>query len=207
MSSDERTVYRYGDFPELFWDLQPDAEVDGENPHIIARLLEHAPPETLWKLVPVDVLLRDFEKLDLPEHTRIFWSVAVRMMREKRGIPAPDVPREERGLTYRVHPRFHQRSGNPSPTPDPDVYRYGDLPDLFWDMPPGQVVDGTNPEVIARLLENGSEKVVWKIVPRDVLLREFENLELQRDARTFWSVVVDMMRKKHSLESGSQTAA
>ncbi|HLM68967.1 MAG TPA: hypothetical protein VK358_15620, partial [Longimicrobium sp.] len=77
MSPEERTVYRYGDFPELFWDLKRDVEVDAENPAIIARLLEHAPPETIGKLVPAPVLLRDFEKLHLPEHTRRFWSLVV----------------------------------------------------------------------------------------------------------------------------------
>ena len=47
MATEERTVYRYGDFPKLFWDLKRDVEVDGSSPAIIARLLEHAPPETI----------------------------------------------------------------------------------------------------------------------------------------------------------------
>lgn len=84
MSSDDRTVYRYRDFPELFWDIKPDAEIDRTNLRMIARVLTHARLETVWKLVPVDVLLRDFEKLILPEHTRRFWSIVVGMMREKR---------------------------------------------------------------------------------------------------------------------------
>jgi hypothetical protein len=84
MAIEERTVYRYGDFPELFWDLKPEAEIDRTNLRMIARVLTDARLETIWKLVPVDVLLRDFEKLILPEHTRRFWSIVVRMMREKR---------------------------------------------------------------------------------------------------------------------------
>lgn len=196
--------YRYRDFPELFWDLVPDAEVDRENPRVIARLLEHADPETLWKLVPVDVLLRDFERLDLPEHTRLFWSVVVRMMREQRGMKAPGFSKEERGLTWRPRPRFHQRSGDPPPPiPDREIYRYGDLPELFWDLPRDEVVDGTNPVIIARLLQHGHEKVIWKIIPQDVLLREFENLDLPRNVRAYWAMVVESLGKR----SISQSAA
>jgi hypothetical protein len=84
MPSDEQPVYRYGDFPELFWDIKPDAVIDENNLRVIARVLTHARLGTIWKLVPVDVLLRDFEKLVLPDHTRRFWSIVVRMMREKR---------------------------------------------------------------------------------------------------------------------------
>ena len=84
MSTDKQPVYRYGDFPELFWDLKPDVEIDRTNLRMIARVLADARLETIWKLVPVDVLLRDFEKLILPERTRRFWSIVVRMMREKR---------------------------------------------------------------------------------------------------------------------------
>jgi hypothetical protein len=83
MSTDEQTTYRYGDFPELFWDLKRDAPVDGENPAIIARLLMHARPETLWKLVPVAVLLEKFDQLDLPEHSRKFWSLVVQELRQR----------------------------------------------------------------------------------------------------------------------------
>jgi hypothetical protein len=84
MSTPEQPVYRYGDFPELFWDVKPDAVIDRSDLRTIARVLTHARLDTIWKLVPVDVLLRDFEKLILPEHTRRFWSIVVRMMRDKR---------------------------------------------------------------------------------------------------------------------------
>jgi hypothetical protein len=84
MSIHEQTLYRYGDFPELFWDLKRDAPVDAQNPAIIARLLQHARPETLWKLVPVPVLLEKFEQLDLPDHSRRFWSVVVQELRDRR---------------------------------------------------------------------------------------------------------------------------
>jgi|GEM_PF-4916624 len=84
MSTDEQTVYRYGDFPELFWDLKRDAPVDGQNPAIIARLLMHARPETLWKLVPVSVLLEKFDQLDLPDHSRRFWALVIQELRARR---------------------------------------------------------------------------------------------------------------------------
>lgn len=207
MSANEQPVYRYGDFPELFWDLKRDEVVDGSNPAIIARLLERADPAVIWKLVPTDVLLRDFEKLDLPEHTRRFWSVVVRMMREERGLPAPQVSEAERGITYRTRPRFNPESDSPRFLAAPGTYRYGDLPELFWDLPPASVIDGSDPRVIARLLENAAPELVWKLVPDDVLLREFDTLLLPRHTRAFWSVVVDGMRRERETLTGSQSAA
>lgn len=194
MSTQDRPPYRYGDFPELFWDLKRDEVVDGTDPAVIARLLEHAPPETIWKLVPADVLLRDFEKLDLPEHTRRFWSVVVRMMREKRGMEMT-VPRQ---------PRFSPPpppSRLPAPPPEGagdelPTYRYRDFPELFWDLKGDLEVDRRNPAVIARVLTDGGIEAVRKIVPRHVLLRDFEALELPPHARRFWSVVVRMLRDR-----------
>lgn len=207
MSTQERTVYRYGDFPELFWDLRRDVEVDGTNPAVIARLLEHAPPETVWKLVPKNVLLRDFEKLNLPEHTRRFWSVVVRMMRDERGMPAPHVAPDERGITYRARPRFHPGSDRPRLVEARETYRYGDLPELFWDRPRDEVVDGHDPEVIARLLMDAPPGLVWKLVPRDVLLRAFDTLDLPEPTRRFWSVVVDGLRERGGSLAGSHGPA
>jgi hypothetical protein len=83
MSTDERPVYRYGDFPELFWDLKPDAEIDTENPDVMARVLQHGSMDAIRTLVPMEVLLRDFDKLELPEHSRRFWELVVRMRRER----------------------------------------------------------------------------------------------------------------------------
>jgi hypothetical protein len=207
MATDERTVYRYGDFPELFWDLKLEAEVDRTNPSIIARLLEHAAPATIWKLVPAEVLLRDFEKLDLPEHTRRFWSIVVGMMREARGLKRPAVSREERGITYRTRPRFHPDSDQRRAIPQRGTYRYGDLPELFWDRPLNVVVDGSDPEVIARLLEDAPPELVWKLVDADVLLRDFEALRLPDHTRRFWSLIIDGMREKRGIHTGRQSAA
>ena len=82
--SSEEPIYRYRDFPELFWDVQPDAVIDRTNLRMIARVLTDGRLETIWKLVPVDVLLRHFEELILPDHTRRFWSIVVAMMREQQ---------------------------------------------------------------------------------------------------------------------------
>lgn len=207
MATQERTIYRYGDFPELFWDLRREAEVDGTNPAIVARLLEHAPPETIWELVPVDVLLRDFEKLDLPENTQRFWSIVVGMMRTERGLKTPSVTSKERGIIYRVRPRFHPDSDRPAPIPRKGVYQYGDLTELFWDRPPNAVVDGSDPEVIARLLENAPPELVWNIVDVDVLLHDFETLDLPDHTRRFWALIVDGMRETRGTHTESQSAA
>jgi hypothetical protein len=83
MSTQERTVHRYGDFPELFWDLKPEAEIDRGNLRMIARVLTHGSMEAIRTLVPMDVLLRDFEKIDMPDHARRFWSLVVDLRRKR----------------------------------------------------------------------------------------------------------------------------
>lgn len=83
MSTQEHPVYRYGDFPELFWDLKPEAEIDRNNPRLIARVLTDGSMDAIRKLVPMDVLLRDFEKLDMPDNARRFWSLVVERRRER----------------------------------------------------------------------------------------------------------------------------
>lgn len=83
MSTQEHPVYRYGDFPELFWDLKPDAEIDRNNPRLIARVLTDGSMDAIRKLVPMDVLLRDFEKLDMPDNARRFWSLVVERRRKR----------------------------------------------------------------------------------------------------------------------------
>jgi hypothetical protein len=83
MSTQEHPVYRYGDFPELFWDLKPDAEIDRSNLRMIARVLTDGSMDAVRKLVPMDVLLRDFEKLDMPDNARRFWSLVVERRRKR----------------------------------------------------------------------------------------------------------------------------
>ncbi|HEU0015791.1 MAG TPA: hypothetical protein VFQ45_19085 [Longimicrobium sp.] len=82
--------YRYGDFPWLFWDLKPDEEVDGENLRVIARVLTDGRMADLRRLAPIATLLREFPRLDLPEHAQKFWSIVVRMLREREGLAAAE---------------------------------------------------------------------------------------------------------------------
>jgi hypothetical protein len=66
-------VFRYGDFPELFWDAQPDALIDVRNPVTLARLLTRGRAETIGQLVPLEVLQEGLDSLALPEHVLVFW--------------------------------------------------------------------------------------------------------------------------------------
>ena len=83
MSTTERPIYHYGDFPELFWDLKPEAEIDPNNLRMIARVLTDGSMDAIRKLVPMEVLLRDFEKIDMPDHARRFWSLVVDLRRKR----------------------------------------------------------------------------------------------------------------------------
>lgn len=84
-SQDEQIPqYRYGDHPELFWELQPDAPIDLSRPSIIARILKDGSLPTIRKLIPVSVLRRELPTLPIPEHTRRFWSRVVELIDEKQ---------------------------------------------------------------------------------------------------------------------------
>ena len=69
--------HRYGDFPELFWDAQPDATLDADNPVVLARLLTRGPLDLLTRLVSPQALSRHFPTLPLNEHARAFWARVV----------------------------------------------------------------------------------------------------------------------------------
>jgi hypothetical protein len=85
MATDEQT-YRYRDFPELFQDLHPDAEVDRDDPLIIARVLRQGNLSHVKKLVRIDVLAREFAHLDLPENVRDFWSLVLHKIAERQPV-------------------------------------------------------------------------------------------------------------------------
>ena len=68
---------RYGDYPELFWDLRPTEVINVEQPFVLARILTHATPETIWRLVPVSVIRRELPTLPMPEHSRRFWGMVL----------------------------------------------------------------------------------------------------------------------------------
>jgi hypothetical protein len=86
MSTDEQAVYHYGDFPELFQDLDPDAQVDGDDPLIITRVLREGNLSHVKRLVRMDVLAREFEHLELPANVRGFWTVLLRKIAERQPL-------------------------------------------------------------------------------------------------------------------------
>lgn len=86
MTTDEQTIYRYRDFPELFWDLNPEVEVDRDDPLIITRVLREGNLSHVKKLVRMDVLAREFEHLELPANIRGFWTVLLRKVAERQPL-------------------------------------------------------------------------------------------------------------------------
>ena len=86
MSIDEQTVYHYRDFPELFQDLDPDAEVDQDDPLIITRVLREGTLSHVKKLVRMDVLAREIDHLELPANIRDFWSLVLQKIAERQPL-------------------------------------------------------------------------------------------------------------------------
>jgi hypothetical protein len=91
--SQPKSAFRYGDFPELFWDAQPDAAIDVRNPVTLARLLTRGRAEVIGKLVPLDVLQEQLDVLALPEHVRIFWRAVLRS--DPQAVPGATSLEEE----------------------------------------------------------------------------------------------------------------
>jgi hypothetical protein len=85
--------FRYGDFPELFWDAEPDAAIDVQNPVTLARLLTRGRAEVIGTLVPEEVLRERLEALPVPEHVRIFWRAVLRS--DPRAVSSATHHREE----------------------------------------------------------------------------------------------------------------
>jgi hypothetical protein len=86
MTTDEQTVYHYRDFPELFQDLDPDAEVDQDDPLIITRVLREGNLAHVKKLVRMNVLAREIGQLELPANIRDFWSLVLRKIAERQPL-------------------------------------------------------------------------------------------------------------------------
>jgi hypothetical protein len=68
---------RYGDYPELFWDLDPAAPIDVEHPAVLGRVLESGSLEMIRALVPFEVIRRNVDAIEAPEHVRDFWKLVV----------------------------------------------------------------------------------------------------------------------------------
>ena len=69
--------YRYGDFPELFWDCQPDVEIDLESPATIRRVLTEGSLAHVKALIGRETLVREFPNLQLSDHHRRFWELVL----------------------------------------------------------------------------------------------------------------------------------
>jgi hypothetical protein len=65
--------YRYGDFPELFWDARPDAPIDPDEPVVIARIIMRGSSDALHRLVSPSTLRAVLPGLVIPDHVRAFW--------------------------------------------------------------------------------------------------------------------------------------
>jgi hypothetical protein len=84
MSTDSRP-YRYGDFPELFWDLQKDVEIDHDSPYVISRVLREGNLNLVRQLVSAETLTRHFDQLVLPDHIRAFWALVIEKLEQRHG--------------------------------------------------------------------------------------------------------------------------
>ncbi|MBB4638982.1 hypothetical protein [Longimicrobium terrae] len=73
--------YTYGDFPELFWDLQKDVAIDGTDPLVISRVLREGNLEHVRRIVPTEALIQKFDELILPRNVRTFWALMVDKLR------------------------------------------------------------------------------------------------------------------------------
>ncbi len=68
---------RYGDYPELFWDADPDALLDVSEPTTLARLLTRADPRTIGELVSPDLIAASLDDLPVPDNVKLFWRLVL----------------------------------------------------------------------------------------------------------------------------------
>jgi addiction module RelB/DinJ family antitoxin len=68
----------YGDFPHLFWNAEPGARLDLDDPTTFARFLTRGDPETVFRVVSLDEIAGRLPDLPLQPETRAFWERFVR---------------------------------------------------------------------------------------------------------------------------------
>ncbi len=86
---------RYGDYPVLFWDLDPSEPIDVEHPAVLGRMLESGSLEMIRALVPFEVIRRNVDAVEAPEHVREFWKLVV----QHRDASPADTPRDPTART------------------------------------------------------------------------------------------------------------
>lgn len=73
----EAKRYRFGDFPELFWDARPDAIIDASDPVVLARIITRGSMDAIKRLVSIEVLRERLQELAIPSHVREFWELVL----------------------------------------------------------------------------------------------------------------------------------
>lgn len=98
MTASRRSAYRYGDFPELFWDAQPGAPIDPANPVVLARILSRGSSRAMSALLTLELIRDNLGHLALPGHVLAFWRRVVELPDEypdeprSSSLPASDPP-------------------------------------------------------------------------------------------------------------------
>ncbi len=69
-----RPTHRYRDFPELFWDADPDAVIAPDNEVVLSRVLRLGSIAAVRQLVDFEVLRVKWDAIWLPDEARYFWS-------------------------------------------------------------------------------------------------------------------------------------
>lgn len=68
----------YGDFPHLFWNAEPRAPLDLDDPTTFGRFLTRGDPETVCRVVTLEEIAERLPQLPLQPETRAFWERVVR---------------------------------------------------------------------------------------------------------------------------------
>lgn len=71
-------VLTYGDFPHLFYNAEPRAPLDLDDPNTFGRFLTRGDPETVCRVVTLDEIAERLPGLPLQPETRSFWERVVR---------------------------------------------------------------------------------------------------------------------------------
>ena len=66
--------YRYGDFPELFWDAQSDAIIEPDNVVMLSRVLRNGSMAAIRQLVDFDIVRQKWDELWLTPDVRYVWA-------------------------------------------------------------------------------------------------------------------------------------
>lgn len=77
-------IYRFGDFPELFWDAKPEEPIDPANPVVLGRILTRGSMEAIRKLVTLKLLRSRLGEIVVPEHVREFWKLVLQHVPDSR---------------------------------------------------------------------------------------------------------------------------